>query len=75
MLKSIGTKDGNVLYHIGYGIVLGCHAINGVTSCDQPTCWLTSIGLVTKLGYIIACCIGTPTWVTSVFGTIGCKKV
>jgi hypothetical protein len=31
--------------------------------------------LVTKLGYIIACCIGTPTWVTSVFGIIGCKKV
>ncbi len=27
MLRSIGTKYGIVLYHIGYGIVLGCFTI------------------------------------------------
>jgi hypothetical protein len=34
MLRSMGTKGGIVLYHIGYDgydIALGCFAINGVT--------------------------------------------
>jgi hypothetical protein len=62
MWESIGTKDGIVLYHIGYGIVLGCPTISGVTSCRQLKCYLTDIGLVTKLGYIWVCCTSTPTW-------------
>jgi hypothetical protein len=66
MLKSISKKYGIILYHIGYGIVLGCHAISCVIGCGQPTCWLTDIGLLTKLGCIKACCIGTPTWVVGV---------
>jgi hypothetical protein len=51
MLGSVGTKDG-IIYHIGYGIILGCPTISGVTSCGQPTCCLTDVGLVTKLGCI-----------------------
>jgi hypothetical protein len=74
MLRSIGIKDGIVLYHIGYNIVLGCPATNGVIGCGQPTCWLTNIGLVSKFNYIGACCIGTPTWVTNVLNTTSCKK-
>jgi len=31
MLRSIGTKDGIILYHIGYATILGCLAISGVT--------------------------------------------
>lgn len=64
MLKSISKKDGTILYHIE--IVLGCHATNGVIGCGQPTCWLTDIGLLTKLSCIRACSIGTPTQVASV---------
>jgi hypothetical protein len=51
----MGTKGGIVLYHIGYGgyggygIALGCLTIIGVTSCCQLKCWLTNVGLVTKL--------------------------
>jgi L,D-peptidoglycan transpeptidase YkuD (ErfK/YbiS/YcfS/YnhG family) len=43
----MGTKGGNVLYHIeygGYGTTLGCHVISDVTCCNQPKCWLTSVG-------------------------------
>jgi hypothetical protein len=36
MLGSMGIKAGIILYHIGYGITLGCLAINGVTCCCQP---------------------------------------
>jgi hypothetical protein len=36
MLGSICTKDGTI-YHIGYGTILGCPAISGVTGCGQPT--------------------------------------
>jgi hypothetical protein len=41
MLGSMGTKGGNVLYHIGYGgydSSLGCPTINGVIGCYQPRC-------------------------------------
>ncbi len=75
MLISIGIKDGIVLYHIGYGIVLGYLVTNGVIGCGQPTCWLIDVGLITKLGYIKAYYIGSPTWVVSVLNTIGCRKV
>jgi hypothetical protein len=71
MLGSIGIKDGIVLYHIGYGIVLGCPAINGVIGCGQ----LTGIRLVTKFNYIKACCTNTPTWVINVLNTTSCRKV
>jgi hypothetical protein len=36
MLKSMGTKGGTILYHIrygGYGTILGCPTISGVTRC------------------------------------------
>jgi hypothetical protein len=36
MLGSMGTKNGIVLYHIGYNIVLGCPTISGVIGCNQP---------------------------------------
>ncbi len=75
MLRSICTKDGNILYHIEYGIVLGCPIISGVTSCDQLKCWLTSIGLVTKFGCIWVCYTGTPTYVASVLSTTSCREV
>jgi hypothetical protein len=45
MLGSIGTKNGIILYHIGYGRVLSCLTIISVTICNQPKCWLISIGL------------------------------
>jgi hypothetical protein len=67
MLKSIGTKDGIILHHIGHNTILGCLVIRGVTSCSRPKCWLIDIGLVTKFGQI--CCTSTPTCVISVFGT------
>jgi len=75
MLGSIGIKNGTILYHIGYGTILGCHATSGVISCDQPTCWLIGIGLVTELGCIEACYTSTPTWVIGVFGTTSCREV
>jgi len=75
MLRSIGTKDGIILYHIRYDIVLSCFNIISVTSCGQPRCWLIGIGLVIKFGYIWVCCTSTPTFVTGVLGTIGCKEV
>ncbi len=75
MLRSIGTKDGTILYHIGYGAIIGCPTISGVTSCGQPKCWLTGIGLVTKLGCIWVCCTCAPTWVASAIGTTCYRKV
>jgi hypothetical protein len=36
MLGSIGIKD-HIIYHIGYGTILDCLAINGVIGCGQPT--------------------------------------
>ncbi len=75
MLRSIGIKDGIVLYHVGYGITLGCPTISGVTNYGQPICWLTDIGLVTTLDYIWVCCISTPTWVVGVLDTTSCKEV
>ncbi len=50
MLGSMGIKGGTILYHIGYGTILRCPAINGVTSFYQPKCWLTTIGWITKPG-------------------------
>jgi hypothetical protein len=41
MSRSMGTKGGNILYHIrygGYGTILSCLAISGVTCCCQPRC-------------------------------------
>ncbi len=41
MLRSMGAKDGILLYHIrygGYGITLGCLATNGIIVCFQPKC-------------------------------------
>jgi hypothetical protein len=70
MLGSMGTKGGTVLYHIGYdgyGITLGCHAINGVTSCYQPRCSLTNVGWVTKPGCGQICCTCTPTGIIRMF--------
>jgi hypothetical protein len=71
MLGSMGTKGGIVLYHIrygGYGITIGCCAICGVIGCCQPTCWLISVGLITKLGCGWICYTSTPTCVIGVFG-------
>jgi hypothetical protein len=75
MLGSIGTKNGTILYYIWYGTILGCHVTNGVTSCDQPKCWLTDVGLVTKLGCGQICCTCTPICVVGVFSTTSYKKV
>jgi hypothetical protein len=75
MLGSMGTKGGIVLYHIGYGTNLNCLGINGVTSCYQPRCWLTSVGLITKPICGQICCTCTPTCVISVLSIIGCRKV
>jgi hypothetical protein len=47
MLGSMGIKNETMLYHIkygGYGITLGCLAINDVIGCCQPRCWLTGLG-------------------------------
>jgi len=47
MLGSMGIKEKTMLYHIrygGYGITLGCLAINDVIGCCQPRCWLTGLG-------------------------------
>ncbi len=74
MLLSIGIKDGIILYHVGYGTALGCRTTSGVTSCGQPICWITDIGLVTKLDYICVYCIGSPTWVIGVLDTTRCKE-
>jgi hypothetical protein len=38
MLGFIGIKDGIILYHIMYNIILGCPTISGVTSYNQPKC-------------------------------------
>jgi hypothetical protein len=38
MLRSIGTKDLTILYHIEYGTVLGCPTTIGVIGCGQPKC-------------------------------------
>jgi hypothetical protein len=73
MLGSIGTKN-DTMYNIGYGTIIGCPAISGVIGCGQLTCWLTSIGLVTKLGYIWVCCTCTSTWVANVLSTTSCKE-
>jgi hypothetical protein len=48
MLRSIGTKGGTILYHIGYGTTLGCPTIIGLIGCYQLKCWLFDVGLVTK---------------------------
>ncbi len=64
MLRSMGAKDGILLYHIrygGYGITLGCLATNGIIVCFQPKCWLINFGLVTKHSCGWVCCIGTST--------------
>jgi hypothetical protein len=76
MLASMGTKGGTILYHIRYGgycTTLGCLAISGVIGCCQPKCWLTNVGLVTKLDCGQIFCIGTPTCVIGVFSTASCK--
>ncbi len=76
MLGSIGTKDGTVLYHIGYGIIIGCPIINDVTGCNQLKCWLTDVGLVTKPGCGQICCTSTPMChVIGVFGTRSYREV
>jgi hypothetical protein len=78
MLKSMGTKGGIILYHIGYGgygITLGCLAISGVTCCCQPTCWLTGVGLITKPACGRTCYIGTPTCVIGVSGIASYREV
>ncbi len=74
MLRSIGTKDGTILYHIGYNTVLGCSIINGVISCGRRKCWLIGIGLVTKFGCGQICCTSTPTCAIGAFGTTNCKE-
>jgi hypothetical protein len=48
MLRSMGTKGGIILYHIGYGIALGCPTISGVTNCCQPRYWLIGVDLIAK---------------------------
>jgi hypothetical protein len=67
-VRSMGTKGGIVLYHIGYGgygTTLGCHVISGVTCC-QPRCWLINIGWVTKPSCDRICGTCTPTKIVSV---------
>jgi hypothetical protein len=76
MLRSMGTKGGTILYHIGYGgygTTLGCHAISGVTSC-QLKCWLTSVGCITKPNYDWICGTCTPTYIVGVFVMVGGRK-
>jgi hypothetical protein len=78
MLGSMGTKGGTVLYHIGYdgyGTTLGCLAINGVTSCYQPRCWLANVGWVTKPGCDQICCTCTPTSIINVLVAADDRKV
>jgi hypothetical protein len=78
MFGSMGTKGGIVLYHIGYGgygIALGCLTINGVTNCYQLKCWLTNVGLVTKLDCGRICYTCTLTCVTNMLGITCCKEV
>jgi L,D-peptidoglycan transpeptidase YkuD (ErfK/YbiS/YcfS/YnhG family) len=78
MLGSMGTKGGIVLYHIrygGYGITLGCPAINGVTSCCQPMCWLIGVGLITKPSCGWICYTSTPTCVIGVLGIASYREV
>ncbi len=55
--------------------VIGCPIISGVTCCGQPKCWLTGIGLVTKLSCGQICCTYTPTCVPRVFNTTCCREV
>jgi len=75
MLGSIGIKDGNILYHIEYDIIIGCPVINGVIGCDQLKSWLTDIGLVIKFSCIWVCYIGTPTCVHNVLITTSYRRV
>jgi len=49
--------------------------MSGVIGYCQPSCWLIGVELLTKPGCGQSCCIGTPTCVDNVFGTIGCKEV
>jgi hypothetical protein len=75
MLRSMGTKGGTILYHIGYGTTLGCLVINGVIGCYRSRCWLTSVRLITKPGCGQICCMGTPTCVIGMLGTIGYRAI
>jgi hypothetical protein len=75
MLRSISIKDGIILYHIRYDIIIGCHVISGVTSYGQPKCSLIDIGLVTKLNCGRIYYTSTPTCVVGVLGTTSCIKV
>jgi hypothetical protein len=63
------------LYYTTLGMVLGCLATSGVTSCGQLTCWLTSIMLVTKLGCVWIFYTCTPTCVIGMLGTTCYREV
>ncbi len=75
MLRSIGTKDGTILYHIKYNIIFGRPTISGATGYDQPQCWLISIGLIAKLSCGQICCTSAPTCVVGVFSTTNRREV
>jgi hypothetical protein len=75
MLRSMGTKGGTILYHIGYGITLVCLIISGVTYCYQLRWWLTNVGWVTKPNCDQICGTSTPSYIASVLIAVGGREV